>query len=207
MISVITGLPGMGKTVILVSKGIQALKQGKDVYSNVQFDFSLCPSMQRYEKNFHYVDDMRQIVGTVENALLLIDEMSVVFDAFTMYNLPPSVWANFRQHRKDGVDIVGTSQSFNDFAYPIQRLVQYEYRILSRLSRFITVSVLNPRSKERFGRRFYYRSGLISRLYNTNQRVGECDDLPILIEDLYVPVLKGIQELNIKMMDMLKLDV
>lgn len=118
MIEVITGLPGFGKTATAARwayyKGFLA---GKKVYAN----FPL--------QGAEYYYDIFKLLGKVKNALIVCDEMGIMFDQLKMYDVPNHVWMELRQHRKDAVNILGTAQSINDIAYPVRRLIQFEYNI------------------------------------------------------------------------------
>lgn len=165
MIEVITGLPGFGKSATVTRWALRAMKGGKKVYSNFHIEGAT------------YVRDPRELLGKVENALIICDEMGILFDQLTMYNMDPNVWIQLRQHRKDGVDILGTAQSIHDIAYPMRRLIQYEYNIYMKLFKFAIVNVRNPQPRgDNYGKRVWHLSKKVFESYDTNQKVLQDDD-------------------------------
>lgn len=162
MIEVITGLPGFGKTATATRWALKAMKKGKKVYSN----FPL--------KGAEYTSDPISLLGKVENALIVIDEMGIVFDQLDMYSLPKHVWMELRQHRKDGVDILGTAQSMFDIAYPLRRLIQFEWNIFFKMGKLVVVSSRNPqRGGDQYGKRYWWLNSKVFEQYDTYHKVHE----------------------------------
>lgn len=167
MIEVITGLPGFGKTATVTAWALKAMKRGKTVYSNF------------YIKGAIYVKDPRTLLGKpdIKNALIICDEMGILFDQLTMYSIDHNVWIELRQHRKDGIDILGTAQSIHDIAYPMRRLIQFEYNIYMKLLKFAFVKVRNPQPHgDSYGKRVWHLSKKVFDAYDTNQKVLQDDD-------------------------------
>ncbi|MGL4338708.1 MAG: zonular occludens toxin domain-containing protein [Turicibacter sp.] len=166
MIEVVTGLPGLGKTANVTKRALDAMYRGKTVYSNIRI------------KGAIFVSDPRTLLGKVENALIIFDEMGIIFDQLTMHNIPHDVWIELRQHRKDGVDILGTAQSILDIAYPMRRLIQFEYNIFMKFWRFSIVHVRTPQARgQDFGKRVWFLSKKVFSAYDTNQKVLQDDDV------------------------------
>lgn len=162
MIEIITGLPGFGKTLNATNKALKAMKKGKTVYSNYPI------------KGAIYVEDPFTLFGKVKNALIVIDEMSIVFDSLRLYQIPNRIWIELRQHRHDGVDILGTAQSINDIAYPVRRLIQFEYNIFFKALRLCMVHVKCPQPRgDQYGKRIWILKKKVWEYYDTNFKVEE----------------------------------
>lgn len=178
MIEVITGLPGFGKTATVTAWALRAMANGKTVYSNFHI------------KGAIYVRDPRELLGRpdIKNALIICDEMGILFDQLTMYSIDHNVWVELRQHRKDGIDILGTAQSIHDIAYPMRRLIQFEYNIYMKLFRFAIANCRNPQPRgEGYGKRIYYLSKRVFDSYDTNQKVLQDEDNLSSEDIVYTP--------------------
>lgn len=161
MIEIITGLPGFGKTLTASRWALKKMKKGKKVYANYPL------------QGAEYFADILQVLGKVENALIVVDEAGIVFDQLTMYSMPQQTWMELRQHRKDGVDLLLTAQSMHDVAYPLRRLIQFEYNIFFKFDRFVTVTCRNPqRGGDNYGKRLWYLSPSLFGKYDTKHKVA-----------------------------------
>lgn len=161
MIEVITGLPGFGKTLTATRWAAKKMKKGKKVYANYPL------------QGAEYFSDVMDVLGKVENAQIVVDEAGIVFDQLTMHSMPKQTWMELRQHRKDGVDLLLTAQSMSDIAYPLQRLIQFEYNIYFKFDRFVTVTCRNPqKGGDNYGKRLWYLSPSLFKLYDTNHKVA-----------------------------------
>ncbi len=171
MIEVITGLPGFGKTATCARWAQKnGFNRGKKVYAN----FPL--------KGAEYYCDIFSILGKVKNALIIVDEMGIVFDQLKMYDVPDTTWMDLRQHRKDGVNLLGTAQSILDIAYPMRRLIQFEWNIYFKLMRIVAVTCRNPQPKgDNYGKYIWLLTNGVFKLYDTNHKVYEdlTDALPV----------------------------
>lgn len=161
MIEIITGLPGFGKTVTASRWALKQMKKGKKVYANYPL------------KGAEYFVDPLEVLGKVENALIVVDESGIVFDQLNMYNMPLQMWMELRQHRKDGVDLLMTAQSLSDVAYPVRRLIQFEYNIFFKFGGFVAVTCRNPqRGGDNYGKRLWRIPRSIFDKYDTNHKVA-----------------------------------
>jgi len=91
------GLPGSGKTYLLATKGLEALKEGKKVYAN----FKLTGA--------EYFYDIFEIIN-IRKGVILIDEINLSFPSRIWEKLPPQFLYFWSQTRKMGLDIYFTSQ-------------------------------------------------------------------------------------------------
>jgi hypothetical protein len=101
MILIYKGLPGAGKTAALAHYGIQALKEGREVYSNFWLNYE--------GENLHYWSSIEELL-MVENGLILMDEAQIYLNSRLWELLPQQFQYKLQLHRHDGLDIVGTVQ-------------------------------------------------------------------------------------------------
>lgn len=160
MIEVITGLPGFGKTLTATNWAYNKyIRYGKKVYANYPL------------KGAEYYTDILEVLGKVKNCLIVVDEISIALDALKLYQIPDAVWMELRQHRKDGVNIIGTAQSMQDIAYPVRKLIQFEWNIYFKALRFVGVTCRNPqRGGDDYGKRIWLLSKKVFGLYDTKHK-------------------------------------
>lgn len=175
-ISIVTGLPGFGKTLKLCEFGYKANKAGKHVYSN--FKMKNLPNPELYT---HYNDPL-EVLGKVSNALILMSEVGILLDQLVMYEIPQDVWVELRQHRKDGVNIIADAQSMADVAYPFRKLIQYQYHIYAKYKLFgVTFQlarVFNPQPKgDDYGRRYWVMNPKYFQYYDTHYKLEKTESL------------------------------
>lgn len=162
----------MGKTCTAAKWAYQKMREGKTVYSNFPIKGAIPYS------------EITEVIGKVKNAFILVDEMGLVFDQLKMFDFPYQVFYELRQHRKDGVDLLGTAQSIFDVAYPIRRLIQFENRIRFKLGRFIQVQVRDPQpSGEQFGKHVWYMNDWVFKIYRTEFKVKPPDYFDMGIDE------------------------
>lgn len=151
---------------------IQAMKKGRKVYSN--FPLINLPRPELYVK----YNDPLEVLGKTSDCLILMSEVGILLDTMTMYSLPKELWIEFRQHRKDGVDIVADAQSLSDVAYPFRKLIQFQYHIYSKYTifgkSFLLARCFNPQPKgDDYGRRYWYINPYYFNHYDTNYKLEE----------------------------------
>jgi len=105
MITLITGLPGSGKTYYLAKLAKQALIQKRELWLN----FRIFPKPQS-EHLVHYYNDPAML-RNAEAGLILMDEAHIYFNSRKWDSLDERVQYKLQQHRKDGLDIIGAVQS------------------------------------------------------------------------------------------------
>jgi len=166
-ISLITGLPGFGKTNKLTEFGYKANAEGKTIWTN--FDMYDMPNPDKVIK---YNDPLEPLTEA-RNSLILMSEVGILLSTQKMYKIPEEIWDEFKQHRKDGNNIMADAQSISDVAYMFRNLIQYQYHIYSRMRFFkqkkksdeefdkylfnlLLVRVFNPQPKGMdYGRRYW----------------------------------------------------
>lgn len=192
-ISIVTGLPGFGKTLKLTEFGIKAMAEGRHVYAN----FRMC-NLPRPDLYTHYNDPL-EVLGKVSNALILMSEVGILLDQLRMYEIPHETWVELRQHRKDGVNIIADAQSMSDVAYTFRKLIQFQYHIYSKYQfikpgkykwlpgglTFQLVRVFNPQPKGAdYGRRYWIHNPKYFHYYDTNYKLEKTETLAEMAERL-----------------------
>lgn len=176
-ISIVTGLPGFGKTNKLCEFAVEAMAKGKNVAAN--FRMINLPHPERFT---HYNDPL-EVLGKVKNTLILMSEVGILLDQMKMWDLPMDVWEELRQHRKDGVNIICDAQNIGDAAYPFRKLIQFQYHIYAKykLTNNVTIQkarVFNPQPKgDDYGRRFWLMKTKYWHYYDTNYKLEKTPSL------------------------------
>lgn len=181
-ISIVTGLPGFGKTLKLTEFGVRAMNEGRPVYANFKMHNLPRPDL------YHHYNDPLEVLGKVSNALILMSEVGILLDQMKMYEVPHDVWVELRQHRKDGVNIIADAQSMSDVAYTFRKLIQFQYHIygkykLMKPNRFFPagitfqlVRVFNPQPKGGdYGRRYWVHNPKYFHYYDTNYKLEKTE--------------------------------
>src|SRR5690606_11876750 len=126
-ISIVTGLPGFGKTLKLTDFAMKAMRQGKPVYANFKMQ-----NLGNLTRLYTHYNDPLEVLGQVKNALVLMSEVGILLDQMKMWEIPNDVWIELRQHRKDGVNIIADAQAMADVSYPFRKLIQFQYHIYGK---------------------------------------------------------------------------
>lgn len=177
-ISIVTGLPGFGKTLKLTDFAIRAMRSGKPVFANFKMQ-----NLGKMERLYTHYNDPLEVLGQVKNALILMSEVGILLDQMKMWEIPHETWIELRQHRKDGVNIIADAQSTSDVAYTFRKLIQFQYHIYGKykLSKnvFLTkVRVFNPQPKgDDYGRRFWVNNVGLFKYYDTNYKLERNESL------------------------------
>lgn len=110
MIFINIGLPGSGKTLDLTAQLIKNFKLGKDIFTNY-FINTKALKIPRFRTvgNFYYFEDIESFKH-MENGIVGIDEVQQYFNSREWSKLQKHDQLKFQQHRKDGIDIIGTVQ-------------------------------------------------------------------------------------------------
>jgi hypothetical protein len=131
MIIVYCGLPAAGKSAKLAQKTIQLLKRNRKLflkkklakkrllYTNMKLSKSIELEFDGYIK---YWEDPVEIT-LIRDADIVIDELSIYFDAQNWGDLPIIVKKFLRLHRHYGVDIFAVAQDFDTIDISFRRLV------------------------------------------------------------------------------------
>jgi len=133
MITVITGLPGSGKSIDTANRAMQLLKrnyrwwkktgQVRKVISNIKFSEFV---EKKYGSFIGYWDDPLEICA-MKDVDIIWDEIATHLDSTQWQNLPLGVKRFLQQHRKRGIDIYANTQSFKTIDVSMRRLVERLY--------------------------------------------------------------------------------
>lgn len=135
MITVYTGHPGSCKTTYLASVASNLLAKNqalynaigviRPVYSNIKFS----PLFEeKYSAILRYYEDIYKL-HTFTDCDIIIDELSIYFDAQEWERLPKRVKRYLRLHRHYGVDIYAVAQDFLTIDKTFRRLVKELYLV------------------------------------------------------------------------------
>lgn len=97
MVEGFTGLPGSGKTYYLAKLGIEALKDGRQVYANFKLEGA------------QYFQDLSEVFS-VRKGVILVDEINLVCASRFWNKFPPELAYFWSQTRKMELDIYWTAQ-------------------------------------------------------------------------------------------------
>lgn len=170
MISAFFGVPGSGKSLALawvarraLSKraynisfcGIQLSVPHKRIFTNFE-----CPGC--YKLNY---EDLGKY--NFEDSLILIDEIMMYSDSRDFKTFSADLKFFFSQHRKFNIDIVWTSQSYDDSDKKIRNLTTNFFLVEgSRLPYFSKITHISPCFDIVEGNpKSFYKWGRISRFY------------------------------------------
>lgn len=108
-ITLFTGRPGSGKTYMLVKQGIKLLKKGETVYSNVLINLT-DEEQEKFGNRLRYWRSLQDLVR-IKNGYILLDEAHIYMPSRNWEKLPVEMQYKLSQHRKEGLHIIGTTQS------------------------------------------------------------------------------------------------
>jgi len=182
MITAIVGKPGMGKSFQLVRLAWQAIRGGRDVYSNVLIDFSkLMKKRKKPYGRLYYWHELSQFTY-IHNGLVLIDEVGAYFDSRSYAKFPEDVRIKFQQYRKDGLDIYYTVQAYSRADLIIRQLTNYVLEC-KRMYWLFWATNYYPEEYEKAGLDrpktqgsfFYVFNKRIAESYDTTQSINRLD--------------------------------
>lgn len=151
------GDPGQGKTYLMTRQALKKMnrrKNPKEVYAN--YDLKGAHRFNQLEEVFH-----------VENAIICVDEMSLVAPAGFWKSIPFDVIAHWRQHRHAGVDLWYTAQDFQDVASPLRRVTQFKNEV-NKFGPFFKWSCTHPRKNTKYGGGITLFDKEVGNAYNTH---------------------------------------
>lgn len=136
MIEAYVGIPGSGKSYMLVKRGLEALAKGKKIYANFGF---IRENVYLYLRLRHRLDHREAVlkadsIGEIRDysdllnvyqGLLLFDEAHMWFNSREYRLLPTEVLGFWSQHRKVGVDVLMATQRYGSVDTMIRDLVAH----------------------------------------------------------------------------------
>jgi hypothetical protein len=124
MITAFVGLPGEGKTLSMVRMACKALKDNRNVVAN----FPVKDNLFGTGREALVLPDIGSAIYQTENALICIDEASIVLPNHYWEKLPFDLLIRFAQVRKYGLDIMYTSQGYHHTVKRLRDLTNYVVR-------------------------------------------------------------------------------
>ena len=115
------GLPAQGKTLGMVYDACKALKDEKRVISNIPITDTIFGSKRQAE----YVEDITESFRVTTNALICVDEASIVLPNYFWKKMNPRMLIRFAQVRKYGLDISYTSQGWSHTVKRLRDLTSF----------------------------------------------------------------------------------
>lgn len=122
MISLFTGKPGEGKTLIMTQKAYKEAKKGRQIYSNYKLEFD-----KEENINVKYYKEIEELVD-VKEALILMDEAQIYINSRNWEKLPLEFQYKLQLHRHDGLDIWGTAQHISRVDIVCRQLIHNYYK-------------------------------------------------------------------------------
>lgn len=129
-VTVLEGLPGSGKTTRLAKHALGLLRRNRNYFqetgkmrkvaSNVIFADWVKKSYPNQIEYWQEPEDLQ----VLRDCDVVWDEMGVHLDATQWETLPQATRRWFQQHRKLGIDIVGTCQDFGQVDKSVRRVVE-----------------------------------------------------------------------------------
>jgi len=144
MITVVEGRPGQGKSIYLVHKIVEFLKQGHDVYTNVTLTGAI---PNRFRDQLHNIEKLDDLLD-VRRGKVVLDEVQLYFNSRQWDKLDIKFQYFLQQHRKRGIDILGATQSIKRVDVVFRQLVH----IYKRVTKVVSFTI--PRTKHSMG--FFY---------------------------------------------------
>jgi hypothetical protein len=184
MISIITGRPGQGKTFVATLLAYKEWLKGVKIYSNYRLNFG-----KTYNKVVYWteLDDLLD----VKNGLILMDEASVYLNSRNWDKLTPEFQYKLQQHRKDGLNILSTTQSINRVDSVYRELVHNYYKVKKLISiknfcvfvlYLVDVDELTKVQQRVVSRKLYFLTSRNKDLFDTLQKVDVPVDKKVIIK-------------------------
>jgi len=193
MITALTGLPGSGKTLMMMKKMLKERFWAK-IY-RYEKDLIQITNMPVNEKMFPGViiignNDIKKLYYWILNkkyygAKIYLDEASILFPAMDYKNIPKDVVIALRQHRHAGYELYYTAQSLDDVAKGLRIITQFVYDIsgwsLLRFSTYACYAVKNGKMymKDKYDRGILFHTKKLYSSYDTENNVDTPDYLDL----------------------------
>lgn len=192
MITMITGKPGAGKTLMMTYTALDMFLKGYDVYANWKLDFSEYVKKKKLDASklgkVHFWSEIPELL-LISGGQIFIDEAQGYFDSREWQEMPPSAKQKFSAHRhdvkqgKDGkiipLDIWAGVQHAGNIDKRIRDLGHHFIEVRNVLRIFFMASYfelhdLKDDTVERVAvkRRFFLFNKLKANCYNTHEAVN-----------------------------------
>jgi len=139
-ITVISGRPGAGKSLMLSQRLLDVLKRNvkwcnktgilRKVYTNLHLNTELETEYSEYIRFWKKTEELYKI----QDADVFIDEIANYFDSNDWKELSPDVKRWLQQHRKLGVEIYGNAQDFSQVDIAFRRMTSDLFYLVKLIS-------------------------------------------------------------------------
>jgi len=171
MITLYTGLPGVGKTFYMTKLALKTIKQKRHIWAN--WEIKVPPEFYPYFHFFSTIDDILK----VEDGVIFMDEIWLYFNARSWSQLPTSWIYKLLQHRKDGIDVIGSTQNIKRVDTIVREIVAryFEIRRIWKLLFIWEYSVDDANKKRRhsLSLKFGWLSKKICNSFSTKIKVTD----------------------------------
>lgn len=179
------GFQGSGKTLSAVKHAHNLMLKYPKAILVTNLDFKKPDYLKNKIVKFDKLEDLSKVLVSVNNdkygVIYLIDEIHTYFNALESKNIPPYIFTEISQQRKQRKCIIGTSQLFLRMAKPFRE--QADYLIMNNtLANILTINkVYNAKklttdySGELVGKPikygWFFHSETLRNMYDTLQKV------------------------------------
>lgn len=126
MITLITGMPGNGKTLLAVEWLVEGKFKDRDVYTNIE---GLSPDLGCFRFDPDGVDGIREWYNLPVGAVIIVDEAQYPFPVRNPASALPKYISEFAVHRHRGYDIVLLTQGPKLLDSFLRPLIQDHYHV------------------------------------------------------------------------------
>jgi hypothetical protein len=199
MIACYFGKFGQGKTLAMTEYLISQLNEGRVVYTNYHINWNNENIPQNYlhkiireiagkkhisfpSTNLRYFDDIEQFIE-MENAVVALDEGWVYFDSYQMAKFPKHIRLKLMQSRKDGLDLVYTTQRIMNIHTNLREMTNVFYECIKKEPFFFKEPVFIRIERELTGepidrkdddpRQIIFANQEMYNMFDTYQKIGE----------------------------------
>lgn len=186
-VSVYVGWQGSGKTLSAVKHVDDIMKRypRAKLITNIKFNKSLIDYAGRIQE-FQTVDELAELLVKVNNGkygvIYLIDEIHTYFNSLDSKNIPPYIFTEIAQQRKQRKCIVGTSQLWDRMAKPFREQALFEIQCATHFGILTTQRVIDAHTlkmDDKTGRSvgnvikrgWFFQDRRLRNLYDTFQKV------------------------------------
>lgn len=196
-INAITGLPGAGKTLMMMKKIFKEVRQKKmadRIFFRDKEEYRLI-IITNFPVNRDYFEypgiDIIEISNDDINYLyrwilekkyfgasIYLDEAGILFPSMDYKNIPKNVILALRQHRHAGYDLYYTAQDLDDVSAGLRRVTQFETRVSGwnalRFSSYCTYGVRKGKAnlKDKYDRGIFIHTKKLYNSYSTHHNIG-----------------------------------
>lgn len=186
-VSVFVGRQGSGKTLSAVKLADDLMNRypNAKLITNIIFNRNLINYGDRITE-FQDIDELARLLVTTNNGkygvIYLIDEIHTYFNSLESKNIPPHIFTEIAQQRKQKKLIIGTSQLWDRMAKPFREQADLEIRCNTAFGILTTQTIIDAWTLEMnnktgrsegqiIKRAWFFQNRRLRNLYDTYQKV------------------------------------